>query len=987
MKVSPKISIVTPSFNQGEFLDECIDSVLSQNYPNLEYIIMDGGSTDNSVEIIKKYEKYLTYWQSKPDSGQYAAINEGFKKTTGEIMAWLNSDDKYHPGSFWIVAQVFHYFPHIEWILGRPTAWDEKGLLDFVFDSLPQWSREKYLKRQFEESFIQQESTFWRRSLWEKTGAGLQTDLKYAADFELWARYFRFAQIYIVDALLGGFRYHSKQKTASCMEEYKREAHRVIDNEIGVFNNSADKTLLPAPKPLTIHDIVAKSNDKISTNNFSFFTYSKNPHFAYFKDNEQDLYGTKIDKTFCDLKVYQDLLVYTFIKDNIPKGSKILKIGGGDSRILRVINDDYECWNADKLEGLGSGPTSIETTGFRLVKDYIGNFNKEIPENYFDFVFSISALEHSPEDEATLRNICLDIDRVMKNNALSLHCFYIVIKDTSVWTNNLLPFFFQHIKTLHAFVPFQYLTVDPYTYVMSEQSYNAYWISVTKKSYEEFGKPLSYNVLWQKSDDTILKNKQIMIEKNLALSSEIAIESAEKKKFPLAHESKAIIATSIAPFDIEKQKAAIATWLTIGFKVVSFNCPEEIEQVHSYFPKVTFIPAKRDARPLTGKPLIFFDDILNFFTNSDISICGIVNSDIILKVDHEFMAFLKQETKNSMVVGCRVGVKNSDLQHGKIYIHGFDYFFFDRSIIECYPKNSFAIGAPWWDYWAVFVPLTKNIPVKQLIPPLGYHVDHPYKWSKRLWHTFAERIRDYITKQGIVLETEETLPGKDGPNLTLAYTVQKYIYKHCEFITQKSYTCVSADSQIELQFPDLVNLRNIAFTPEHKLIIDICEPYIRKCLERCPSFISASFTLSNLCVELGFKDKADDNILFGEGFYFHEGTGRWINKKGHLIISKLALALAKRYVISFELTCGRAVYYEHFPFDVQLNVKNAPPYRLTFNRGDQTQKVQLRIGKIDSDIHILIECNESFVPSHLGINNDNRQLSVHLSNLRIKPCT
>jgi len=129
MNTLPTISIVTPSFNQAPFLEECIDSILSQNYPNLEYIIMDGGSTDGSVEIIKKYARHLTYWQSQPDGGQYAAINEGFTKTTGEIMAWLNSDDKLHSGSLKIVGGVFKHFEGIDWLTGRPTAWDENGFL------------------------------------------------------------------------------------------------------------------------------------------------------------------------------------------------------------------------------------------------------------------------------------------------------------------------------------------------------------------------------------------------------------------------------------------------------------------------------------------------------------------------------------------------------------------------------------------------------------------------------------------------------------------------------------------------------------------------------------------------------------------------------------------------------------------------------------------------------------------------------------------
>ncbi|WP_019233253.1 glycosyltransferase [Legionella anisa] len=96
----PKISVVTPSFNQGPFLRQCIESVLSQNYPNLEYIIIDGGSDDDSLSIIHEFEPYLTYWVSEPDKGQSDAINKGFMKASGELVAWLNSDDYYLPGAF-----------------------------------------------------------------------------------------------------------------------------------------------------------------------------------------------------------------------------------------------------------------------------------------------------------------------------------------------------------------------------------------------------------------------------------------------------------------------------------------------------------------------------------------------------------------------------------------------------------------------------------------------------------------------------------------------------------------------------------------------------------------------------------------------------------------------------------------------------------------------------------------------------------------------
>jgi glycosyltransferase involved in cell wall biosynthesis/ADP-heptose:LPS heptosyltransferase/SAM-dependent methyltransferase/predicted O-methyltransferase YrrM len=246
----PKISIVTPSFNQGQFLEECIDSILSQNYPNLEYIIMDGGSTDNSVDIIKKYEKYLTYWQSKPDNGQYFAINEGFGKSTGEIMTWLNSDDILHPKSLDTVSEILSRFREIEWIMGRPNGIDEKGKQSWMLGFLPLWSREKYLKRQYKHPYIQQEGTFWKRTLWERAGACIDTTYKLAADMELWARFFRFSLLNSVDALLGAFRKHSAQKTATFLEEYNREAERIIDREIEFHERGSDKALLPAPPPV-----------------------------------------------------------------------------------------------------------------------------------------------------------------------------------------------------------------------------------------------------------------------------------------------------------------------------------------------------------------------------------------------------------------------------------------------------------------------------------------------------------------------------------------------------------------------------------------------------------------------------------------------------------------------------------------------------------------------------------------------------------------
>ena len=125
LKNYPKITIVTPNYNCEKYLEKTILSVINQNYPNLEYIIIDGGSNDSSIEIIKKYENYLTYWISEPDNGMYEAIQKGFDKSTGEIMAWINSDDMYHKNSFFTVADIFSNFKQVSWLTGANTNYDE----------------------------------------------------------------------------------------------------------------------------------------------------------------------------------------------------------------------------------------------------------------------------------------------------------------------------------------------------------------------------------------------------------------------------------------------------------------------------------------------------------------------------------------------------------------------------------------------------------------------------------------------------------------------------------------------------------------------------------------------------------------------------------------------------------------------------------------------------------------------------------------------
>lgn len=229
----PLISIVTPSYNQGRFIEGTIRSVLLQGYPNLEYIIIDGGSTDGSLEVIRKYGKWLAYWASEPDKGQAHAINKGFQRATGQILAWLNSDDEYCMRTLHFVARHFQEQPGRELLYGDCEVIDVEG---YIIDCKKELQGD--LSHLLMGNFIPQPSTFFHRRAWESVG-GLDVKLHFALDYDLWIRMMlKGVKLRYVPLPLSQFRWHSASKSRNYLARFGIEYLAILER---VFQEGHDE--------------------------------------------------------------------------------------------------------------------------------------------------------------------------------------------------------------------------------------------------------------------------------------------------------------------------------------------------------------------------------------------------------------------------------------------------------------------------------------------------------------------------------------------------------------------------------------------------------------------------------------------------------------------------------------------------------------------------------------------------------------------------
>lgn len=223
MSETPLISIITPSFQQASFIEETIQSVLSQDYPTIEYIVIDGGSTDGSVEIIQRYANQLAFWVSEPDNGQADAINKGFSKATGKYIAWLNSDDVYYPGAVASAVAALEANSDVAFVYGQDVSVDGNGKT-ITTHKHSQYDVLDFLSMRI----IGQPAVFMRKSAFDATD-GLNLEFHFLLDHQLWIQMARIAPVLYVPEIWAEAKYHPDAKNIAQAAKFLDEIYQIIN--------------------------------------------------------------------------------------------------------------------------------------------------------------------------------------------------------------------------------------------------------------------------------------------------------------------------------------------------------------------------------------------------------------------------------------------------------------------------------------------------------------------------------------------------------------------------------------------------------------------------------------------------------------------------------------------------------------------------------------------------------------------------------------
>jgi glycosyltransferase involved in cell wall biosynthesis len=398
----PKISIVTPSYNQAHFLERTILSILNQNYPNLEYIIIDGGSTDGSVDIIKKYEKYISYWLSEEDKGQADAINKGFEKSSGEILAYLNSDDTYLKGTLFYIAKCFQENIDISIAYGNIYFIDKEDKI--IKEGIT--INYDFNIHLYDGAIIPQPAAFWRRTSFLKVG-GFNEDLDLAMDGEFW---FRLAAVgfkfYFIDIPLANFRLHNASKSIRVRKQHKCEAQAVrehilerpftkYETIIKRFHAKVNKKW----KRLKLD--MLKMGRKNNNRDLQQWSIKNKKYFDYDAINFADNRWLGSQKAYYDYELTKDFLLKTL---NPQFNDNIIEIGCGPGIWTKLISEKCKSLVAIDISGnmIKQAKSRVRTQNVRFKQV---DFSEYESVKVYDKVFSIRAIEYLSDLVSTVEKI------------------------------------------------------------------------------------------------------------------------------------------------------------------------------------------------------------------------------------------------------------------------------------------------------------------------------------------------------------------------------------------------------------------------------------------------------------------------------------------------------------------------------------------------------------------------------------------------------